>query len=251
MKSPLLPLRSCLLPLTGLFILLSGTFCASPGYSQKQHSSGQHGIDIFHSIEVEAGIGSDDNDDSVMDWDIDAFIGTDENKLWFKTEGERSDSVTEQAEFWSMYSRNISTFWDLQIGYRHDSQTDSRGYLVFGFDGLAPYFLETEAHLFVGEDGDISARIRQEAELLFSQQLILQPFYEVNLFFEDVPEIEAGSGFSDIELGVNFRYQLKRQFALYLEIKYEKQFGRTANISRRDGADTSLWLGTLGFRLLF
>ena len=210
-----------------------------------------HGGDTFHAFDLEIGIGATDDGSNFSDWDFDGWIGSDENKLWLKSEGERSNSETEQAEFWAMYSRNIDKFWDLQVGIRHDTQPHSLTYAVVGFDGLAPYFFETEAHLFVSEDGDFSARLRQEKELLFTPILIAEPYFEIEFHAQDVSELDIGAGFSSIELGIQTLYEITRSVAPYLEIKYERKLGETSSIARRNNEDSGALIGTLGLSLLF
>lgn len=210
-----------------------------------------HGGSIYHALQLETGIGATDNGSNFADWDFDGWVGSDENKLWLKSEGERTNSETEQAEFWAMYSRNITNFWDFQIGIRYDAKPDSLTYAVGGFNGLAPYFLETQAHLFVSDDGDVSARIRQETELLFTQKLITEPYYEINIYAQDVAELDIGAGLADAELGIQTHYELSRTFAPYIDIKYERKFGETAAIAERHGEDRSAIIGSVGIRLLF
>lgn len=219
---------------------------ASSAYADEAHGGG-----IFHAFTLEMGMGANDDGNRIADWDFDGWIGTDTNKLWLKSEGERSDSETEQAEFWAMYSRNITEFWDMQIGIRHDTQPISLAHLVFGFEGLAPYFFETEAHLFISEDGDFSARIRQEKELLFTQKLIAEPYFEINLHAQDVEELDIGAGLSSGEFGVQTRYEITRAFAPYLEIKYERKFGETSSIAKSEDEDSGAIAATLGAKFLF
>ncbi len=78
--------------------------------------------------------------------------------------------------------------------------------------GLAPYWFEVEAAAFVSDDGDVSARIELEYELLLTQRLILQPRTELNFAIQDVPENGVGSGLSTAEAGLRLRYEIKRQF---------------------------------------
>ena len=150
-----------------------------------------------------------------------------------------------------MYSRNIGTFWDAQIGIRHDTQSESLTYGVIGFEGLAPYFFETEAHLFVSEDSDVSARIRQEKEFLITQKLMTQPYLEVNLFAQDVPELEVGAGLSSAEFGLQTLYELTREFAPYVDVKYERKFGETSAIAKSNGENNDAVVGTVGVKWMF
>ena len=113
----------------GLAIALSYSFASADD---------THGNGTFHAFDLEMGIGASDDGNDFADWDLDGWIGTDENKLWLRSEGERSDNETEAAEFWAMYSRNIARFWDLQIGIRHDAKPHSLTHAVIGFDDWHP-----------------------------------------------------------------------------------------------------------------
>ena len=186
-----------------------------------------------------------------VDWDFDGWIGTDENKFWVRSEGERLDGETEEAEFWAMYSHNMAEFWDIQFGLRHDTQPESTSYAVFGFDGLAPYFLETEAHIFFSDDADLSFRLRQEREFLMTQRIVMHPYYEINLFFHDVPELGVGAGLSDLEVGLHTMYEFSHSFGVYIDIKYERTFGETSSIATNDGEGIATVVGTVGINRLF
>lgn len=211
----------------------------------------EHGGQVFHAFRLEAGGGTTSDGVETIDWDFDGWIGTDENKLWLKSEGERTDGETEQAEFWALYSRNIATFWDAQIGLRYDVQPQSTAYLAIGFEGLAPYFFETEAHLFISEEGDVSLRFRQENDFLITQRLITQPYLEANLYAQDVPDLDIGAGLSSAEIGIQTRYEFTRKFAPYLDLKYERKFGETSSIAKNNGEDNDALIGTIGLRTMF
>ncbi len=140
---------------------------------------------------------------------------------------------------------------DVSKKYLPDTQPESLTYAVIGFEGLTPYFFETEAHLFVSEEGDVSARIRQENEFLLTQKLITQPYVEANLFAQDVPELEIGAGLSSAEFGIQTRYEFTRSFAPYVDVNYERKFGETSSIAKSNGEDNDAVIGTLGVTLLF
>ena len=216
-----------------------------------EHPDG-HGGTIYHSVSVELDSGiTSGGSETVSSWDLSGWVGGDANKLWLKSEGELEGSDTKTAEFWALYSRKISDYWDAQIGARMDVEPESTGYAVVGFEGLAPYFFETGAHLLVSEDGDLSARLRQQNELLWTQRLISEPFFEINLAAGDNKDLGVGSGLSDIEVGLQTRYEIDRAFAPYAEVRYERAFGQTADYARDEGESTSEWIGALGVKLLF
>jgi hypothetical protein len=56
----------------------------------------EHGGAIFHMFRLEADAGSNTDGTPLQSWDLDGWIGTDENKLWIKSEGERADSKLEE-----------------------------------------------------------------------------------------------------------------------------------------------------------
>ncbi len=210
----------------------------------------EHGGGIFHMFRLETDVGMNKGD-AVQSWDLDGWIGTDENKLWLKSEGERNDGKLESAEFWALYSRNIATFWDAQAGVRYDNKPESTTYLTLGFNGLAPYWFETEAHLFISEHGDVSARLREENDFLITQKLILQPYVEVNLFAQDVHEQDVGAGIADGQIGLQTRYEFTKKFAPYVDVHYGRKFGETASIARSNGEDKDELVGAVGLRLMF
>jgi len=224
------------------------------GFATISHASDadhKHGNEIYHAVMVELEGGQTNHGDALATWDVDGWIGTDENKFAFKSEGERANGETESAEFWGMYSRMISTFWNAQIGLRHDTQPLSTAYAVFGVEGLAPYFFETEAHLFLSDEGDVSARLRQENDFLLTQKLILQPYVEANLYAQDVAELDVGAGLSDAEFGLQTRYEFTRGFAPYVDVRYERKFGETSSIAKSNGEENDAVVGSIGMKLLF
>lgn len=206
---------------------------------------------VFHAITVDMGAGENRDNEAVANWDLDGWVGGDTHKLWLKSEGDVVDQAVEQSELWAMYSRNVDAFWDAQIGVRHDDMPSAMTYAVLGVTGLAPYHFETQAHVFVSENGDVSFRLREENDFLFTQQLILQPYIELNAFAQDVHEREVGAGVSDIRAGLQLRYEITRKFAPYVQFEYSRLFGDTADIAQAHGDDRNDSAITAGIKLLF
>ena len=134
--------------------------------------------------------------DDVLAWDVNAWIGNDDHRLAFKSEGENPvGKRLEAAELQFLYRRPISTFFDANIGVRHDLRPNpDRTYGVVGIQGLAKQFVETGADLFISEKGDVSARLEAEVDWLLTQRLILQPSAEINLAFSEDAAIEKRCG---------------------------------------------------------
>ena len=182
-------------------------------------------------------------------WDAQAWCGTDYNKLWFKTEGLRLGSTTEDARAELLWDRIFSPWWSAQAGMRHDfGNGPSRNWLALGVQGLAPYFFVIEATAYVGDAGRTAARFRAEYELLFTQRLILQPELEVNAYGKDDPERQVGAGFSDLQLGLRLRYEFRREFAPYLGVAWLRRLGKTADLVSASGQDPSVLQVVAGIR---
>jgi len=188
-----------------------------------------------------------------LKWDAQGWVGGDYNKLWLKTEGaKRTGGKVEDAEAQLLYSRLLTDFFDVQAGVRYDPEPHPRrGYAVLGIQGLAPYYFETDAALFLSNEGELSARFEAEYELLLTQRLILQPALEVNLSAEKVKSRGIGSGVNDIELGLRLRYEIRREFAPYVGVNWQRKLGQTADLARRDGGDTEIPSLVAGIRLWF
>ncbi|NJN47331.1 MAG: copper resistance protein B [Candidatus Competibacteraceae bacterium] len=192
-------------------------------------------------------------DEDSFNWDAQGWIGGDYHKLWFKTEGERVNGEGfEEAEAQVLYSRLISQFWDLQAGLRYDFEPQpERSFAVFGLHGLAPYWFEINAKAFINDQGDLSARLEAEYELLLTQKLVLSPTLELNLAGGTDKERGVGSGFNDLELSLTLRYEVIREFAPYIGVVWEKQYGKTADLARAEGMDIERTAFMAGFRFWF
>ncbi len=102
-------------------------------------------------------------------WDAQAWYGGDYNKLWIKTEGERAAGVTQSASVDVLFDRVIARWWDAQGGIRQDfGRGPARTWLALGLQGLAPYWLDTEATFYVGEEGRTAIRLKADYDLLLT-----------------------------------------------------------------------------------
>lgn len=186
-------------------------------------------------------------------WDAQGWYGGDIDKLWIKTEGEGSfGEETEEAEVQALWSRAITPWFDVQAGLRYDFRPDpERGHLVVGLQGLVPYMFEVDAAAFVSDEGDVSARVEAEYDVLITQRLILQPRAEVNLAAQEVRELGIGSGINDIELGLRLRYEFAREFAPYVGAEWERKLGETADFARDEGEGVDDLFFVTGVRIWF
>jgi len=190
-------------------------------------------------------------------WEVQGYVGKDLNKFWFKTHGEALTTEPEaEMEFQGLYSRAIGPYFDIQGGIRYDLAYEgggnkSRGLAVIGLQGMAPYFFHVDGGMFISEDGDISASVEAEYDLLFTQRLIGQPVFETSVAVQDVPEWGVGSGFNNIGLGFRLRYEFAREFAPYIGINWERKLGETADMARTGGGHVSNLSMVGGVRMWF
>lgn len=186
-------------------------------------------------------------------WEGEAWFGGDINRLVVKSEGEGGvKSGVSAGEVQALYSRAISPYFDVQAGVRYDFKPDpTRTYATIGIEGLAPYWFETQSALFLSDHGELLGRLEGTYDLRLSQRLILQPRAEINLAAQDIREIGVGSGVSNAELGLRLRYEIRREFAPYIGLTYDRKFGVTADFARANGEDTEETGLVVGVRAWF
>jgi copper resistance protein B len=137
-------------------------------------------------------------------------------------EGERVDNENEGIELQLLYSKAISPFWNFQLGARRDFKPEpERNWGVIGFQGIAPYYVEIDTALFIGESGRTSLRVESEYEFMLTQRLVLIPEFELNIFGEDDQETGASSGLSNSEVGLRLAYEIRREFSPYIGVNWE------------------------------
>lgn len=195
--------------------------------------------------------GAQNNAGGLVTWAGRGWIGGDTDKFVITTEGEMQNGHVESSELWGLWSRNVSDFWDVQAGVRQDFDPRSTTSLVVGLQGMLPQFLETDTHVFVSTRGDVGARFEQTIDLAITQRLLLEPHVKVDVYAQDVPELDIGSGISKIETGLQLRYEITRKFAPYLDLVYETATGNTAHIKRNNGERAGELTLRAGLRLAF
>lgn len=234
-----------------LGIVLAPSFVAGEARAQSA-SPTVYGLQIE---EFERRFG--DEDERVNVWNADAFIGNDEFRVRWTSEGEYDDRAN---KFEGLENRffgqvPISDFFDAKAGLRFDTpngKDKDRTYGVLGVTGLAPQWFEIDADLFYSDKGNLSARLDAEYELLITNKLILTPSVDLNFAFADDREIEVLSGFSSVEAGVRLGYDMvDRVFSPYFGVVYERKLGNTADYVKDEGEDYESWFATVGVKMVF
>lgn len=157
-------------------------------------------------------------------------------RLWLSSEGERHDGHSEALETQLYWSHALSRWWDTTLGVRHDTGAEeSRSWAALGIKGLAPYWFETEATAFVGDDRATALRLEAEYELLLTNRLILQPQLEVNFYGKEDTTRLQGRGLAESEAGLRLRYEIRREFAPYIGVSWERRHGDSAALAEGAG----------------
>lgn len=218
----------------------------APG-GHKVHDSGLNSLFVINQLEWQ---GSDDG--NALGWDVNGWVGGDIDRLWLRTEGERAKGKTEKAEVQALWGHAISPWWDVVAGMRQDFKPgDSQTWAAFGLQGMVLYNFEAEATLFVGDGGQSAARLEGDYDILLTNQLVLQPTAEANFYGKNDPGRGIGSGLADTELGVRLRYEIRREFAPYVGVTWNRAYGQTAEYARDEGEDRNEVRWVLGVRLWF
>lgn len=192
------------------------------------------------------------DDGSALAWDVSGWIGGDIDRLWLRSEGERSNGKTEDAEIQALWGHAISPWWDVVSGVRQDFKPGApQTWAAFGLQGMALYNFEAEATAFIGESGQSAIRFEGDYDILLTNRLILQPTAEFNVYGKNDPQRGIGSGLSNSEAGLRLRYEIHREFAPYIGVTWNRTYGNTADYAREDGEDRSEARLVIGVRMWF
>lgn len=186
-------------------------------------------------------------------WEGEAWYGGDRHRAVFKFKGEGEiDGSLEEAEAQVLYAKPIGPYFNLQAGLRYDIKPDpSRVYAALGVEGLAPYWFDVAGALFVSDQGDVHARLEGYYDLNLTQRLILQPRAEVDIAAQNVPDLHTGAGISSVEAELRLRYEIRRAFAPYIGVSFERKTGRTAQMARVQGEPVSATRLVGGVKMFF
>ncbi|MHC8299249.1 copper resistance protein B [Pseudomonas sp. ZS1P83] len=194
----------------------------------------------------------DADNGSALSWDAKGWIGGDIDRLWLRSEGERTNGVTESAELQALWGHSIGPWWDVVTGIRQDFKPGSpQTWGAFGIQGMALYNFETEATAYIGENGQTAARFEGDYDILLTNRLILQPTAEANFYGKNDPQRGIGSGLANTEVGLRLRYEIVRQFAPYIGVSWNRSYGKTADLASDEGENTNEAKFVAGIRMWF
>ena len=178
------------------------------------------------------------DDEDYTAYELKAWIGRDYNKVQLQSEGESKQGEFE-AHTELYWARAFDAYWDTLLGARFDSGDHSRQWLAAGVQGLMPYNIDTSAKAFVSDEGRLAATLEFKYEMLFSQDIELEPKLKAKLFSEKDAEHGEGAGLAELKAGLRLKYHIKPEFAPYIGVEWKQLYGETADMTRQAGGHDS------------
>lgn len=166
-------------------------------------------------------------------WDVQAWYGGPFNRAWLRSEGDVRGSRVETASIEALWFRLYHPFWGTQLGVRQDfGDGPDRTWVALGVQGATPYWYGVEATAYVGEAGRTAARLKASSDLRITQRLVLRPEIEANLYGRSDPARGLGSGLATLQTALRLRYEIRREFAPYIGVAWNRAFGQTETLRR-------------------
>ena len=185
----------------------------------------EHGGQIYQATKLDNQWRLDKHGQGEFNTELETWIGTDQNKLFIKAHSEKSESEKADYAISALYSRNIADFWDAQVGLRYRSEAfeahrQEAVDAAFGLHGLAPYFFETDAYVYVGKDQHVSLSLETERDILLTQKLITQPYLKADVLIRDESDNAKKTGLSSLQTGVQTRYEISKKVMPFIDVAY-------------------------------
>ena len=210
------------------------------------HGSPIHYFVLFDQAEWQGGSGG------AFALHTKGWVGGDLNRVWFRADGEVEGRRVHGAAAHVLYGRAVSRWWDLVAGVRQDVRPGpTQTWAAIGVQGLAPYWFEVEATAYVGASGRTHLHVATEYELLFTNRLILQPLVALDLYGKPDPARGLAAGLSTVDAGLRMRYEVRREFAPYIGVVWQRKYFGTADLAREHGERTSGARVAAGVRVWF
>jgi len=171
-----------------------------------------------------------DNISKSLSWGGNFWVGSELNKLYVYSEGSKPKNSSSESENQIVISHAIAPYWDIQAGFGYDKKPNvHKNWGVVALQGMTPYFIETRAALLIGNNSNLGLRLEADYKALLTQKLVLSPSVSTALYSKDIPNMGLGKGLSSITAALRLSYEIKREFAPYIGIQWNKNYGNTNN----------------------
>jgi copper resistance protein B len=223
----------------------TAAFPSVPGHAL--HDSDLHAYWLFDRLEYQKA-----DEGTALAWDAEGWVGSDTNRLWLRSQGERTNGHTENAELQALYGHAVTPWWTLVGGVRQDFKPESpQTWAAFGVQGEPLSDLDFQATFYLGENRQSALRLEGNYDLSITSSLILQPRMEANFFSRNDPVRQQGAGLSTLEAGLRLRYEIIPEVAPYIGVNWTKNYGHTANYVREEGDDVEEGRLVVGVRMWY
>lgn len=233
----------------------------SPVLNHPHDHRKEHGAQVYSMTTLDNKWLFDEHGAGALKSKLETRIGTDENKIFIKAHINKSESADAEYDVKALYSRNISDFWDAQSGlrYRYEKTALEQGHndteeqldAVFGLHGMAQYFFETDAYLYLGQDDYVALSLETERDVLVTQKLILKPYLEMDVVVNDDSKYAQKAGLGHASFGLETRYEINKKVMPYLDIAYEYSKGQDETTWQSASSSEQGWVYGAGFRVKF
>ena len=216
----------------------------------------EHGGQIYQQTTLESKWLRNDNGQGALKSKLETRIGTDENKIFIKVHADKAESQQAEYDAKLLYSRNVADFWDVQAGlrYRNDpnrevdqDQVDA----VLGLHGMAAYFFETDAYVYIGQDRQVSFNLETERDLLLTQKLIIQPYLDMSIVLSDDSNYAKKTGLNSVQVGLETRYEINKKVMSFIDVAYGYNKGVQETAWQKSSSSENAWFYGAGIRFKF
>lgn len=216
----------------------------------------EHGGQIYQATAIKNAWIVDDDGRGSASTELKTWVGSDKNKIFIQAHVEKAESEKTQTETKLLYSRNVADFWDVQTGVRYQYQPEQKHAqnqwdMVLGLHGLAPYFFETEAYIYAGQNQRWQLSLETTRDVLFTQKLIAQPYLNADVIFNDESSYASKSGLSKLQIGLQTRYEISKKIMPFIDVAYTYNKGLKQTELQSATDSKKGWLYGLGLTLKF
>ncbi len=171
-------------------------------------------------------------------WHADGWIGGDTNKLLLKSEGAHWQGYVSGSLNQVLYGRAVSDAWTLEAGAaRSGAPGPSLNWAAVAAEGDLPHDIDSEWTL-LWRNNLAWLKAQLETELPLGGAWKFVPKLELNLYTNNDPANQFGSGLSNGELALRLAYDFDRHVAGYAGYSRYQTFGNTAAQLRAAGNQT-------------
>lgn len=205
-------------------LLLCASSAAAQDSTHRAHSMGW-GRETFVLLDALEIAGPRNRKD--LNVEITGWTGGPVHRFWFGVDA-FSEPGSMPLALEGHYGRLVAPFWDMQLGIWYETDLDAlnfrehNGGISMGMHGLAPGWFEVEGALRVSVQGDLAIQLRSGYDLYLTQRLVLDP--RVDAVWHPLPVREHGiaAGVSEVAVGARLRWEVRRRFAPYVGLGWER-----------------------------